>query len=83
MNRLNKLHRHEGTVNVCAHYVKYRYWDFEAEPTDELRERLEEAAEDRAKELIIDGYHSGELNCLYVSDDGAEEEIRGWWEIDH
>ena len=51
--------------------------------TDELRERLDEEAEDRAKTCLNDGCHSGELNYLYVFDEGPEEEIRGWWEIDN
>jgi hypothetical protein len=71
----------EGTASVCAHTVDFRYWDFEAEVTPELEEELTEHAEQRAQECIIEGYHSGELNCLYVSDDEEEEEIRGWWEI--
>ncbi len=68
----------ETTVEVCAHRVAIRYWDFDAELTDELEEALTEEGERRAQELIIDGYHSGELNCVYR----GEEEIRGWWEIE-
>ena len=72
----------EGHVTTCVHRVLFRYWDFGAELTPELEERLTEAAEERAKECIIDGCHSGDLNYLYVDDDGNDEEIRGWWEID-
>jgi hypothetical protein len=68
----------EGTFEVCAHWVRYRYWDnLPHNPSPELLERLEESAEERAKECIIDGYVEGELNHC----DG-EREIRGWWEID-
>lgn len=72
----------KGYVTTCVHRVAFRYWDFEAELTPELESRLTEAAEERAKECIIDGCHSGDLNCYHVDDDGNEEEIRGWWEID-
>ena len=66
----------EGTVEVCCHSVAFRYWDFDHELTDELVEVLTEEGEQRARACIVEGYHSGELNCLY-----DEEEIRGWWEI--
>ena len=72
----------EGIVNVCAHSVTFRYWDFDLELTDELRDFLTEEAEERAQQCIIEGYHSGELNCLYVDDGGEEHEIGGWWEIE-
>jgi hypothetical protein len=73
--------QHEGVITVCAHRVVFRYWDFNAPLTDELREQLEIDAEARASEMITQGYHSGELNCLWV-DGQDEEEIRGWWQID-
>lgn len=70
----------DGEVSVCAHRVSFWYDIGERELTDELRERLGEEAESRAKECIIEGCISGELNCLY--DDGSEDaEIRGWWDI--
>lgn len=71
----------ETTVEICCHRVFLRYWEFDAELTDELREALIEEGESRAQACIIDGCHSGELNCLYVDGD-REEEIRGWWEIE-
>jgi hypothetical protein len=67
----------EGEVSVCAHRVTFRYWDFKCELTDEVKELLEEGAEERAKECIIEGYVEGELNTVV-----DEEEVRGWWEID-
>ena len=30
----------------------------------------------------MEGCHSGELNCFHVDDQGTDEEIRGWWEIE-
>jgi hypothetical protein len=74
----------EGEVNVCAHRVVFRYWDFKArELTPEFEDALTEEAEERAKACIVEGYHSGELNCLYVDHEqnGDAEEITGWWEI--
>lgn len=68
--------QHSGTVVVCMHTIAYRYWGFKHEKTEDLKSRLASEAEERAKHLINEGYHSGELNCLY-----EEEEIRGWWEI--
>lgn len=73
----------ESSVSVCCHNVALRYWDFDAELTPELEELLSEHGESRATECIVQGIHSGDLNCLYVDDDGEEEEIRGWWEIDN
>ena len=73
----------ETTVEVCAHRVAVRYWDFDAELTDELEEVLTEHGEERARECIVEGYHSGELNCLYTDAQGEQEEIRGWWEIEN
>lgn len=69
----------ETVVEVCAHRVNLRYWDFEQELTDELKERLTTEGEDRAKQCISEGYVSGEL--VYC-DPETEEEISGWWEID-
>jgi hypothetical protein len=71
----------EGEVQACLHNVSFYYDDFSAELTEELKELLTEEAEQRATKLIVEGYHSGELNCLYTSDDGSQEEIRGYWEI--
>ena len=74
----------KGTVEVCCHRVKYNYeveqnhiLTAEAESID-LKEGLEAEAETRAKDMINDGYVSGELNYVL----NGEEEIRGWWSID-
>jgi hypothetical protein len=67
---------HEGVINVCAHRVSYWYeWDGRRVKPDVAV--LEEAAEERAKECIIDGNVSGELNCLI-----DDKEVRGWWDIE-
>ena len=71
----------EGTASVCAHNVRWNYEVELDEQPDDLYERLESAAEDRAKEMINEGYNQGELNCLYVRED-TDMEIRGWWSID-
>jgi hypothetical protein len=70
---------HEGTTNVCAHRVAYYY---RLPPRvriskDELF-RMTEAAEERAQEMIIQGYVQGELN--YETD---RLQSTGWWRIDH
>lgn len=75
------LNQAEGTVEVCCHRVNYRYWGFRTPITDELKDSLQEAAEERSQELIVEGYVSGELNHVYTTGD-RDEEIRGWWEID-
>lgn len=76
-----KIKEFSGCVNVCAHNVDFRYWDFMANLTDELETELTEHAEERAQDCIVEGYQSGDLNYLYVNAKGEGEEIRGWWEI--
>ncbi len=70
----------EVTVEVCCHRVELRYWDFDHELTPELEAILTKEGEERARVCIQEGYHSGQLCCLYYHD-GVEEEIHGWWEI--
>lgn len=69
--------QYEGKVEVCAHTVEFWYELDDLELSDELENCLAEEAEEHAKALIVEGYRSGELNCLW----GGEREIRGWWEI--
>lgn len=81
----------EGEVETCCHRVAFWYdleklvladEDDNAGPHEKtLSELLTDEAEDRAKTCIIDGCHSGELNCYYVDAKEKEHEIRGWWEI--
>jgi hypothetical protein len=67
----------EATVEVCGHTVSFWYDLGQQELAYELQAELKEAAERRARELICEDYHSGELNCAY-----GDEAIRGWWEIE-
>jgi hypothetical protein len=78
VSKKKQLNRYEGEIEVCAHRITYRYRDFEAELTAELKEDLENAAEERVKQSLIDNCVAGELNHLHTPSD---EEIRGWWEI--
>ena len=68
---------HEGTVFVCAHRVTFFYRIPSVVSTD-IKNRLTEAAEKRAKEQIVEGCLQGELN--YEND---EIQARGWWMIEN
>ena len=77
----------EGEVSVCAHRVS---WWVELEEgmrlthddKAELLEEVEEAAEERAKECIVEGYVSGQLiHHYYRQRDDKEFELLGWWDI--
>ncbi len=73
-----KTGNYENTVEVCCHRVSIRYWNFPKRIlTDEVKSLLDDEGERRAKDCIIDGYSSGQLNCLY-----DETEFQGWWEIE-
>lgn len=76
-----KFNIFEGFVEVCCHRVHFRYKDIEHKLTDDMKACLEKEAEERAKSQIIEGIREGELNCLYVFDDGTDAEIQGWWSI--
>ena len=77
----NEKNTFDGTVEVLMHEVSFTYFDIEAPITQELTELLTEEAENRAEQMIQEGYNQGELNCYY---DGEKEyEIRGWWAIKH
>lgn len=68
----------EGVLEICAHRVIWRYWDFGSlRLTQEVIESLESQAEERAKECIIEGYYAGQL-CGHWDD----HEVFGWWEIE-
>jgi len=68
----------EGTLTTCAHQVSFWFRGDCIGFCDELKARLTEAAEERAKSQIIEGYVSGEL-CY--TDSPVEREYNGWWEI--
>ncbi len=66
----------EGTVKVCAHDVRFSFWETikPDQDTDELKTLLTEEAETRAKACIVKDYVEGELN--YETDD---LQLSGWW----
>jgi len=69
-------YEYENRCRVCAHDV--RFWYKGEEPiTDEIKEIMNEEAESRAKDMIIEDYTSGELNL-----ENDEYSFRGWWEIE-
>jgi hypothetical protein len=70
----------EGTISVCAHHVSFWFRGDSIGFCDELKARLTEAAEERAKSQITEGYIQGEL--CYV-DSPSEREYSGWWKIEN
>ncbi len=70
---------HGGSTQVCAHRVAffYRLPLRKRISKDELFQ-MTEAAEERAQEMITQGYVEGELN--YETD---RFQATGWWRIDH
>jgi len=83
MKTTKKTKSFETEVETCCHHVSVRYWGFNHKLTPELQTELIDEAQRRATDCIIEGFSSGELNCLYhTKQDGSDdEEIRGWWEI--
>jgi hypothetical protein len=70
---------HEGSTQVCAHRVSF-FYRLPARvriSKDELF-RMTEAAEERAQEMITQGYVEGELNY-----ETEKLPATGWWRIDH
>lgn len=78
INTIETQNSFETTAQVCAHRVEIRYWGFRTELTGNLESRLTAEGEERAQELIAEGYIEGELNCYCPATD---EEICGYWEI--
>lgn len=71
-----------GEATVCAHEITFYYKDFKAVLTDDLKKKLQDEAEEKAKTDLNENTVSGELNCLYVHPDTQkDEEIRGWWQL--
>jgi hypothetical protein len=56
-------------VEILQHTIKY-YYDNDMDMPKHEQEHV--------KEMIIEGYNQGELNCLMPDGD---TEIRGWWQI--
>ena len=78
MNKKPHNSTFEDTITVCAHQVSFWFRGDCIGFSDDLRARLTEAAEERAKSQIIEGYASGEL-CY--TDSPIKREYNGWWEI--
>jgi hypothetical protein len=58
------------TVKILFHEISY-YYDND--------QKMPEIEEEHVKEMINNGFSSGELNFY---DHKTDQEIRGWWEID-
>lgn len=69
-------YEYENRCRVCAHDVKF-WFKGEELITEEIENLMNEEAYDRAKQMIIEDYTSGELNLETV-----EYSFRGWWEIE-
>jgi len=67
----------EGVASICAHRITWNYEVEDLQVTPAMQKALENEAEERAKTMIIEGFTSGELNCVW-----NEHEIRGWWQIE-
>ncbi len=74
----------EGVVNCCCHEVDFWYEVGGALLTDDDLRRMESEAEDRATEMIAEGFASGELCCLtFTPVRHQERELHGSWSISH
>jgi len=64
--------------------ISYRWWrDGENDIKTKHIEALEEKAEERIREMMSEGYSSGELiDNIHMTDDDPEDgvEYQGWWE---
>jgi len=72
-------HTTEGIVKACCHTVSY-WLGGDHEISEALKKEMEEHAEERAKECIVQGYNQGELNYIEST---TEHEYTGWWRIDN
>jgi uncharacterized membrane protein len=71
---LKDVSSHTDTISVCAHRVTVRWW---GGPLEDMIPLLMEDAEERVKEMIPQGYTSGEL-CY---EDDTLRNFKGYWEI--
>jgi hypothetical protein len=69
----------EGNFHCCAHRVKFWYDVGQYELTEDQKQLLTEAANDRARHCINEDYVSGQLVCFIPE---LAEEFFGWWDID-
>lgn len=76
LDKTEKMHIVEGTVDVLCHRVSYWYKS-EKKADEDTESRLKDEAEERAETCIKEGYNQGELN--YESE---EYSARGWWLIE-
>jgi len=62
--------------------ITYRWWRDGAIKPEHI-EALEEHAEERIRQMMDEGYNSGELNDVFMTYDDPEEVIEydGWWEV--
>lgn len=73
----------ETVIEACCHRVKVWYEIGWSRMTGENLIRLEEEAEQRATQMIAQGYHSGELCCLLLTPVRRQErEFFGSWSIE-
>jgi hypothetical protein len=65
----------EGSLDVGDNVVEWQYDIGKHKKTYDIETQLEEAAKERATEMIAQGYTSGELNTVWK----GKCELRGWW----
>jgi len=58
----------EAEEEILLHRVAIRFWGFESKLTPELEQELLDEGKERAREMIQQGYVSGELNHLHAHD---------------
>ena len=77
-----KSKTHSSTCEACAHQIGF-YYDLDQikNVTREEIAAMNEVAQERAEEMVKEGYVSGELNCLITRSKNREYEVRGWWSI--
>lgn len=80
-----KQRRHiaEGVISACQHRISFWYEIGRAILTETDLEYLEAEAEERARAMIAEDYHSGQLCCALTSPvRQVEREFYGWWGIE-
>lgn len=82
METKTKRNTVEGELWICCHRVKWWYDLGDRKLNEILRSCMEEEAEERAQKMIVEGCHSGELNCVINFDNDTSAEFRGWWRIE-
>lgn len=62
------------TTEICGHNIKWRV------KTKSVKE-LSEFEQDRIRQLIDEGYSSGEINMAYTDSCNRDHITNGWWGI--